>query len=220
LKNTNERSEAMRFSCPSCSQPMQCPDDYAGKKAKCPKCAQKILVPTPPPTSPIDIPGFGQNSTNKTTLGKIDTSPYPQTPATPINIPEFEFDKVDEKPTPPPVPIAVPVSEVDVDHVDEFEFQPPKKVVRRRNRNDEYDDEDDEDDGRRNRRSRRQSSRREFTCPYCGTNHSPRVRQKISAAGWIVFIILLFFCFPLCIVGIFITEDFRECSSCGIKIGG
>lgn len=57
----------MRFSCPSCSQMMQCPDDYAGKKATCPKCTQKILVPTPsnppPPTvSPI----------NKTTLGKIE----------------------------------------------------------------------------------------------------------------------------------------------------
>jgi hypothetical protein len=56
---------AMRFNCPTCSQLMECNDGMAGMKAICPKCAQKVLIPTP---APIPTP------TPKTTLGKIETN--------------------------------------------------------------------------------------------------------------------------------------------------
>jgi hypothetical protein len=45
------------------------------------------------------------------------------------------------------------------------------------------------------------------------------VRRRISTAGWVVFVALLLFCFPLSIIGLFIKEDYRVCSSCGIKLG-
>lgn len=56
----------MNFSCPNCSQTMTCPESAAGKKATCPKCGQKILIPTPPQA--VSFP------TNKTTLGKLEES--------------------------------------------------------------------------------------------------------------------------------------------------
>jgi DNA-directed RNA polymerase subunit RPC12/RpoP len=84
----------MNFTCPTCSQSMQCPDHFAGKKATCPKCGQKILIPTPP--KPVPMP------TNKTTLGKLDedvstTDAIPVTPTAitappPLPPPEREYE--------------------------------------------------------------------------------------------------------------------------------
>ena len=57
-----------------------------------------------------------------------------------------------------------------------------------------------------------------FRCPFCGTDSPPVVQKKVSTAGWIIFIVLLIGCFPLCLIGLFVTEDFRVCGSCGIKL--
>lgn len=60
---------------------------------------------------------------------------------------------------------------------------------------------------------------RGFLCPYCGAQSPPIVRQQISTAGWVLFVVLLLVCFPLCIVALFVKEDYRVCSGCGIKLG-
>lgn len=69
------------------------------------------------------------------------------------------------------------------------------------------------------RRSRRREPEVGFHCPFCQANDPPEVRSKISTAGWVIFVVLLIGCFPLCIIGLFIKEDYRVCSSCGIKLG-
>lgn len=58
-----------------------------------------------------------------------------------------------------------------------------------------------------------------FTCPFCHTNMPPRSVEKISAAGWITFAVLLTVCLPLCWIGLLITEPERHCSGCGMKLG-
>jgi predicted RNA-binding Zn-ribbon protein involved in translation (DUF1610 family) len=58
-----------------------------------------------------------------------------------------------------------------------------------------------------------------FRCPYCQSQNFPRVLQKISSAGWVAFIVLLFFCIPLCWIGLLMKEDYRVCSSCGMTLG-
>jgi hypothetical protein len=58
-----------------------------------------------------------------------------------------------------------------------------------------------------------------FSCPYCECAHPPIQKKKISSTGWMVFIIMLIFCFPLCIIGIFIKEEYRVCRDCGITLG-
>ena len=57
-----------------------------------------------------------------------------------------------------------------------------------------------------------------FRCPYCQSNLPPEV-TNISTGGWITFVLLLFFCFPLCFIGLFIKEDYRVCRSCRITLG-
>lgn len=56
-------------------------------------------------------------------------------------------------------------------------------------------------------------------CPYCHFYGPPRTIQKISTAGWVVFAILLFFCFPLCWIGLLMKEDQRACNNCGVVLG-
>jgi DNA-directed RNA polymerase subunit RPC12/RpoP len=85
-------------------------------------------------------------------------------------------------------------------------------------RRDDDDDDDDDDDGRS--RSRSKAVRRGFQCPFCGSDAPPVTRSKISAAGWVTFVVLLLFCLPLFWIGLLIKEDYRECAECGTKIGG
>jgi hypothetical protein len=83
-------------------------------------------------------------------------------------------------------------------------------------RYDEYDD-DDLDDLRRS--SRRGSRRRsEDECPYCGNTDPPVIRQQISQSGWIMFAVMMFFCWPLFWIGLLMTEDYLACGDCGRKL--
>ena len=58
-----------------------------------------------------------------------------------------------------------------------------------------------------------------FKCPFCQSQSPPVQKQKISTAGWILFVILLLACFPLCWIGLLIKEDYRSCSFCGLGLG-
>jgi hypothetical protein len=56
-------------------------------------------------------------------------------------------------------------------------------------------------------------------CPFCGLPE-PAIRQrKISTAGWVVFAMLLVLCFPLCFLGLLITEEVLQCGMCGTQLG-
>ena len=59
----------------------------------------------------------------------------------------------------------------------------------------------------------------QFRCPYCGSTHLPVVKNKVSTAGWAVFIALLFVCFLFAPLALFITEERRYCRDCGIALG-
>ncbi|MFZ1933146.1 MAG: LITAF-like zinc ribbon domain-containing protein [Thermoguttaceae bacterium] len=59
-------------------------------------------------------------------------------------------------------------------------------------------------------------------CPFCGYEGQPLVRKAMSAAGWVLFVVLLLFCIPLCWLPFVIDgckDELRKCASCGSKIG-
>jgi RNA polymerase subunit RPABC4/transcription elongation factor Spt4 len=58
-----------------------------------------------------------------------------------------------------------------------------------------------------------------FRCPYCNSTYLPQIGSKISSDGWVVFILLLFFCFPLFWIGLLMKEEYRMCVTCGSKLG-
>jgi hypothetical protein len=58
-----------------------------------------------------------------------------------------------------------------------------------------------------------------YRCPRCGSQNAPQFVRKISAAGWIVFAVLLVMFFPLFWIGLLIKEDVRVCPICTLKVG-
>ena len=77
-----------------------------------------------------------------------------------------------------------------------------------------YDDDDDDDEDDRPRGRRRSSG---FECIHCGSESRPRLVQEISSAGWVVFVILILFCWPLFWIGLLMKDTYRVCSRCGIR---
>jgi predicted RNA-binding Zn-ribbon protein involved in translation (DUF1610 family) len=69
--------------------------------------------------------------------------------------------------------------------------------------------------------ARRRYSRRRntpFECPNCGSREKPELRVETAQVGWIIFVILLLFFFPLCWLGIFMRETWEVCWECGHKV--
>ncbi|PYT01659.1 MAG: hypothetical protein DMF63_02085 [Acidobacteria bacterium] len=58
----------------------------------------------------------------------------------------------------------------------------------------------------------------QFRCPFCQAGTPPIVRSKISTGGWVVFVVLLLFCFPLFWIGLLMTEPIKFCSTCGMRL--
>lgn len=58
-----------------------------------------------------------------------------------------------------------------------------------------------------------------YQCPRCGTHQLPQITKKISAAGWVVFAVLMVFFFPLFWIGLLIKEEIRICPVCNVRIG-
>jgi len=60
-----------------------------------------------------------------------------------------------------------------------------------------------------------------FKCPYCEKEGAPVTVKKVSSTGWIVFVLLLVFCFPLCWLPFVLDgckEEIRKCPSCGATL--
>jgi hypothetical protein len=61
-----------------------------------------------------------------------------------------------------------------------------------------------------------------FVCPFCHYQGAPISEKKISGSGWVIFVLLLLFCLPLCWLPFVIDgckEETRRCASCGTKLG-
>lgn len=203
----------MIFLCPTCAQSFRTGDDTAGKKVLCPKCGQKILVPTPPPPAPVP--------SNKTTLGKlVEEEPDSATPATSSPLPQVK-KPIDEG--------LILVSPHLPQPAAKREPPPPEQERPRRGSRDEEDEEDERDRRARKRRRLREEDDEDYDrrrrrggrwrCPYCDSRAAPRLRSEISTGGWVVFVVLLLFFFPLCWIGLLMTEQHRTCFDCGARIG-
>jgi|HubBroStandDraft_1064217.scaffolds.fasta_scaffold260963_1 hypothetical protein len=57
-----------------------------------------------------------------------------------------------------------------------------------------------------------------FCCRSCGYSGHAMVTQKVSAGGWVVFVLLLLFCFPLFWIGLLMKENRSQCPSCRVMV--
>jgi hypothetical protein len=55
----------------------------------------------------------------------------------------------------------------------------------------------------------------QFCCPSCGSKQPPISGSKVTATGWVLFVVLLLVCFPLFWIGLLIKDEYYDCSQCG-----
>lgn len=59
-------------------------------------------------------------------------------------------------------------------------------------------------------------------CPLCSHEGMPIIKKTLSSGGWVLFIVLLLFCLPLCWLPFIIDgckDEVRKCAGCGSKLG-
>jgi hypothetical protein len=59
---------------------------------------------------------------------------------------------------------------------------------------------------------------RPVECSYCGSTARPYQVSEISTGGWVTFAVLLVLFFPLCWIGLLMTESHWKCSDCGVRL--
>lgn len=57
-----------------------------------------------------------------------------------------------------------------------------------------------------------------YRCPRCASTAAPIARKKISDNGWIVFVLMLIFCFPLFWIGLLMRDEYRVCPTCLLRL--
>ena len=59
-------------------------------------------------------------------------------------------------------------------------------------------------------------------CPFCDHVGMPVIEKKMSETGWVIFVLLVIFCVPLCWIPFVVDgtkEEIRKCASCGSRLG-
>jgi hypothetical protein len=58
----------------------------------------------------------------------------------------------------------------------------------------------------------------QYRCPYCGTNSPPLIISNISSGGWVVFALMLVFCFPLFWIGLLMKDHHQISAQCRVRL--
>lgn len=58
-----------------------------------------------------------------------------------------------------------------------------------------------------------------YRCPRCGAGYLPTIEKKVSSEGWLIFVLMLFFCFPLFWIGLLMKQEYRVCPVCHATLG-
>jgi lipopolysaccharide-induced tumor necrosis factor-alpha factor len=189
----------------------------AGQKLNCPGCGQRLQIPQPPV-----LPQ------NKTMLAVPESNAASQTAA---NAPSPAVH-------PPPMPTPGAVRQEPIEIIEVVHESPQRRVEHclecGRNMADRAAPLVCPDcgsafcssgclrDHRRyahgKRKRKRSSPVTGFRCVYCGSTEPPYRTTQISSDGWILFVLLLIFCFPLFWIGLLITEERRHCYDCGARL--
>ena len=198
----------IRYTCAKCKKALESPASFAGTKLNCPSCNQRLQIPlTQPPPS--------QTPVNKTILALPEGATLPDASQGRVSRPPVEVEPVEE---PPVVAAAAPALResclecgVDVGKRSKVQTCPDcgsmfcSAQCYREHRYHAHD-------------KRKKKRRRDVECDFCGSNARPRVRSEVSEGGWVTFALLLIFFFPLCWLGLLMTETRVTCIDCGERL--
>lgn len=200
--------EAMiRYTCPRCSKSLESPVSFAGQKLNCPDCGQRLQIPQPstPPPPPV----------NKTVLAKEEapaTAPRSTSAAASPPVSVVAVTPVAEPPPRKAAPRETCLEcGVDVTQRARVQTCPDcgsllcSAACYRDHRYHAH-------------APKRKKRARPVECHYCGSTALPYQTSVISSGGWVVFVLLLIFFFPLCWIGLLMTESQFKCADCGARL--
>jgi DNA-directed RNA polymerase subunit RPC12/RpoP len=194
--------EAMiRYSCPRCKKSLESPASFAGQKLNCPECNQRLQIPQPSTPSPPP-------AVNKTILATEEPPAVPPTR------------------TPRQSPPAMPEVELVVEAVPAARRESCLECgadITRRARVQTCPDCGSlfcsagcyRDHHYHAHAQKAKKRSRPVECSHCGSTERPYAHTQISQAGWITFVLLLIFFFPLFWIGLLMTETEWRCRDCG-----
>jgi hypothetical protein len=213
----------IRYSCPRCKKSLESPVSFAGQKLYCPDCNQRLQIPQPSTPPPMPL-------VNKTMLATEE----PAAPAA--------SQASGPRAQPAPVPTALPSVKVEVVEVVEDNSPTADRAalagresclecgvgLSRRGRVQTCPDcgalfcsagcyREHRYYAHAPKRKKRRP--RNVECDYCGSTARPTYTDAISEAGWVTFAVLLVLFFPLCWIGLLITDTRVTCSDCGARLG-
>lgn len=191
----------MQMPCPQCRKPVAIPEGMPGQQVICQSCLTQFQVPNAGMQGGQQLPPDQQNPAFPPTA---QPQPNPQTPLAGGQPPQGQY--VSQQPS-SPLPTSVPPTAPQIEGMPgTVPVGPPSSrpdwMVERREGID-----------------LQQTLGQGFQCPHCSTTQPPRVEEKTSAAGWVLFVALLFVCLPLCWLGILVKESYKVCNGCGSKLG-
>jgi DNA-directed RNA polymerase subunit RPC12/RpoP len=198
----------IRYSCPRCKKSLESPVSFAGQKLHCPDCNQRLQIPQPstPPPPPVNKTIL---ATEEPAAPAAHRSPLPEPPAVPEVV-----EVVEEAPSrraPAPSGRREICLECGADVTERARVQTCSDcgsllcsaMCYREHRYHAH--------SQRKRRPRN-------ACPYCGSMARPYYTTVISQGGWTAFFLLLVFFFPLCWIGLLMTETQMKCDDCGARL--
>jgi DNA-directed RNA polymerase subunit RPC12/RpoP len=217
-----ETEPMIRYTCARCKKSLESPVSLAGQKVHCPDCNQRLQIPQPatPPPPPV----------NKTILA---TEELTGSLASNVPSPDRQLGLA------PPARRATPPPPAQVEPVEET----PSRVASKRSARRESCLECGLDltqqsrvqtcpdcgsvlcsarcfrEHHRHAHARKRKVRTEYVeCTRCGSSAQPYETTAISEGGWVLFAVLLIFFFPLCWIGLLMTQTRVTCADCGARI--
>jgi ssDNA-binding Zn-finger/Zn-ribbon topoisomerase 1 len=192
----------IRFACPGCPTTFTVEGERAGKAGKCPKCESQFIIP---PAGGGVGGGSGPPPTPSQKPQPVEIRPCPTCQSR----------------------LSVLPADVDGDVI-----CPGCEATFRAMRADAGRDDRGASPGLPDDRPRRKLRRWDdgagdcprspggsgYRCPSCRSTARPLEREEISTAGWVVFAVMITFCFPLFFIGLLMKERYRVCGDCGRRL--
>jgi DNA-directed RNA polymerase subunit RPC12/RpoP len=213
-----ESEPMIHYSCPRCKKPLESPVSFAGQKLNCPDCSQRLQIPQPskPPPQPINKTVLAQEEPPTRAAGPSGSRPQPTLAPPPSAVPTLTVQLVEDSSTPAsPTPPAQRETCLecgrDVTNRARLQTCPDCGAL--------FCSATCYRDHRYHAHAPKPKPRTQYVeCGHCGSTARPYRSTVISQSGWITFVLLLIFFFPLFWIGLLMTEMKYTCSDCGVRI--
>lgn len=219
----------IKFACPTCQTKLRIANTKAGAEIDCPRCSQRLIVPTP-----SSVPKLGIVREDSFHIGPPLLPVIPTSPTVKDWLPDWLPDSfsINSPPPHPSKPDEQDIPPLELTMTDTTNsFSAPEALERIEDRKDASSGPQPADDHNfRGRTPKRVYKEDEldfadsprlarFNCPFCGSRRPPVRHSKVSGGGWAVAVVLFLCTIILFWIGFFFRDHYHRCRDCGVRLG-